>query len=281
MSVSLEALRPRTSMWVTVGVVSLALHGALAAGLSSYEPAPQETIRIPVEMRMVETPPPPPPPPPEPEKPPEPPPPPPEPEVPREAVVQKDPPPPPKKKPQRKKPPKTDEPPKPDPPAPPPAEPKADAPAEPPPLMGLEMQGLALGNSGMAVPQGSAGGARDGATGGTGERGPRKPTPAEPAGDADETVPIAGVTEMPRLIREVKPDFPEELKRKGIEGKVVLSLELGSDGRVRKARVVARLHPELDKLARQAALKLRFEPAKVRGTPVAVNLPYTFYFVID
>lgn len=201
--------------------------------------------------------------------------------MPREAVLQKDPPPPPKKKPRRRKPKKkTPEPPKPAPATPPPAEPKADAPTEPPPIMGLEMEGLAMSNNGVgvAVNQGSYDGARDGARGGTGKKGPRAPTPP---GDAEETVPIAGVTSLPVLIREVKPDFPDELKRKGIEGKVVLSLVIGSNGKVKKARVVGKLHPQLDKLARQAAKRLKFRPATVRGTPVAVNLSYTFYFVID
>lgn len=280
MSRDLDSLRPRASMWVAVGIGSLLLHGGVAAGLSSYDPPPPPPVIVPVEVRVIEAPPPPPPKPPEPEKPPEPPPPepPPEPEKPREAVEQKDPPPPPKKKPRRKKP-KKPQPPKPD-PAPPPAQPKADAPTEPPLMMGLEFEGLATSKTGVAVPQGAADGARDGAVDGTGRKGPRAPTEPGP-GDAEETVPVAGVTTLPRLIREVKPDFPDALKRRGVEGKVVLTLEIGSDGRVRKARVVARLHPELDRLARRAALKLRFEPAKVRGTPVAVNLPYTFYFVID
>ncbi len=161
-----------------------------------------------------------------------------------------------------------------------PPTPVAPTPVEPPPLMGLDLQMTATSTNGVAVPQGSAGGARDGAPDGQGRPGPRAPTEAGP-GDAEETVPIAGVTRLPRLIKEVKPEFPDELKRKGVEGKVVLTLEIGVDGRVRKARVVARLHPELDKLARRAALKLRFEPARVGATPVAVNLPYTFYFVID
>lgn len=276
MSRDLESLRPRTGLWAAMGIASLLAHGGVAAGLASYEPPPPPPIRIPVEVRVVE----PPPPPPEPEKPPEPepPPPPPEPETPREAVVQDDPPPPPKK-PRRKKPKKAPvEPPKPN-PAPPPAEPTPDKPPEPPPMiMGTMFEGLATSNNGVAVPQGAHDGARDGAADGTGRKGPRAPTPP---GDGDETVPIAGVSSLPRLIEEVKPDFPDELKRQGVEGKVVLSLEIGSNGRVRKARVVARLHPELDTLARKAAKRLVFEPAKVGDTPVAVNLSYTFYFVID
>lgn len=273
----LDALRPRTAMWVVVVLLSLALHGALAAGLSIYEPPPEDTtVRVAVEVRVVQ---PPPEPPPEPEKPPEPPPEPepvPEPETPREAVVQADPPPPPKTKPPKRKPEK------PEPPAPPPADPKAEAPVEPPPLMGINFEGTATSSVGIAVPQGTATGSRDGAPTGTGRPGPRAPSP-KPTGDGDgeAPVPVAGVTELPRLIAEVKPEFPDELKRKGIEGKVVLSVVVQSDGRVGRVEVVDRLHPELDRLAVRAAKKLRFRPANVRGTAVAVRIPYTFYFVID
>lgn len=275
----LDALRPRTAMWVIVVLLSLALHGALAAGLSIYEPPPEETkLRVPVEVRVVEAPPPepepPPPPPPAPEPPPEPVP---EPEIPREAVVQADPPPPPKKPPKRKP-----EPEKPAPPAPPPADPKAEAPAEPPPLMGISFEGTATSATGIAVPQGTATGSRDGAPTGTGRPGPRAPSPPPKGdGDGEAPVPVAGVTELPKLIFEVKPEFPDELKRQGIEGKVVLSVVVQSDGRVGRVEVIDRLHPELDRLAQRAAKRLRFRPANVRGTAVAVRIPYTFYFVID
>lgn len=280
MTPSLDTLRPRAPMWIAVGVVSLALHGALAAGLSAYEPpAEPEKVVIPVSVRVVQPPPPEPEPPPPPPPEPEPPPPPPEPEVPREPVVQKDPPPPPKKKP-RKKPRKAPE--KPEPPAPPPADPQPDAPVEPPPLMGIDLSGTATSTTGIAVPQGVATGSRDGVAGGTGKPGPRKPTPPAPGPDEGEAiVPVAGVTELPKLIHDVDPDYPDELKRKGIQGKVVLSVVVGTDGKVETVKLVGRLHPELDTLARRAAYKLRFRPATVRGTPVAVRIPYTFYFVID
>ncbi|MCB9553844.1 MAG: energy transducer TonB [Myxococcales bacterium] len=279
MSPNLDALRPRRTLWIAVVLCSVALHGALAAGLSIYEPPPEDTkVRVAVEVRVVQTPPEPPP---EPEKPPAPPPDPepvPEPETPREPVVQPDPPPPPKKKPPKKPP----EPDKPTPPAPPPAEPQVDKPAEPPPLMGINLEGTATSSAGIAVPQGTPTGSRDGARDGTGRPGPRAPGPPQTVGvDRDAPVPVAGVTELPRLIHEVKPEFPDEIKRRGIQGKVVLAIVVGRDGRVDAVEVVDRLHPELDRLAALAAKKLRFRPANVRGDAVAVRIPYTFYFVID
>lgn len=274
MNSSLDALRPRTAMWIVVAICSLALHGALAAGLSLYEPPPEDNkVLVPVQVRIVQAPEPePPPPPPEPEPTPEPPPP--EPEIPRDPVVQADPPPPPKKP--RAKP----EPDKPTPPTPPPADPKADAPVEPPPLMGINLEGTATSTTGIAVPQGTATGSRDGATGGTGRPGPRAPTPPSDARD-EATVPVAGITQAPELIHEVRPAYPDELKARGIEGQVVVTLVIGSDGRVSRAEIADGLHPDLDRLALRAARQLRFRPANVRGTAVAVRWSWRFTFFID
>lgn len=281
------ALLERRTPWLVLLLGSLAVHGALGAGLVAVRPPPEEKkVIVPVNVVVKEEPPPPPPPPPPEEEKPEPPPPPPEPEVPREPVVQEEPPPPPKKKPAKPK--KRAEKPKPPPPPnqppPPPDQPK---PPPPPPLMGLNLEGVATagpGQGGIAVPEGGQrDGERYGAAGGTGER-KRRPQPAG-GSDAEEPgeapVPVSGVTSLPRVTREVKPVYPPEIKRQGVEGRVVVALEIGADGRVRSAKLVEKLHPVLDQEALKAARKLRFAPAKVGDTPVAVRIPYTFHFVIE
>ncbi|MCA9539288.1 MAG: energy transducer TonB, partial [Myxococcales bacterium] len=175
-----------------------------------------------------------------------------------------------KKPPKRPKPPKTPEAPKPPPEAPPPK------PAAPPMLSGMNFEGAstAIKGPGVAINQGSTQGSRRGRPDGKGTGDP----PPNPEADV---VPAAGVSTLPVLVDEVKPEYPDDLKRAGVEGKVVLSLVVGVDGRVRSAKLVKRLHPELDRRAQQAAKRLRFKPAKADGTPVAVRIPYTFYFVID
>ncbi len=155
-------------------------------------------------------------------------------------------------------------------------EPPPDAPVAdeaPPPLMGFSMEGVATAPSGgMAVPV-----RRDGH-----ERGKRGGTGTKPSAPvADVPVPVAGVSSMPTLTFKARPDFPEELQREGIEGRVVVNVLVGADGRVKEAKVVQRLHPLLDANAVRAAKRCRLEPALVDGRPVAVRIPLTFYFVVE
>ena len=146
--------------------------------------------------------------------------------------------------------------------------------------MGLSFEGLATAapGRGIAVPVGAPDGARYGVPEGRGRPAQRPPpSPVETV----ETTPLAGVSQLPVLVGDVKANYPDKLKRQGIEGRVVLSIVVGPDGRVKRVKLVSPLHPQLDASARRAARRLRFKPARVRGESVAVTIPYTFHFVID
>ncbi len=81
--------------------------------------------------------------------------------------------------------------------------------------------------------------------------------------------PGSGV-EPPRLLHEVKPDYPESARRQGIVGHVILEIIVASDGTVESVRTLQRLSPELDQQAVAAVRQWRFAPATLRGTPVDV-----------
>ena len=69
--------------------------------------------------------------------------------------------------------------------------------------------------------------------------------------------------EPPRVIREMKADYPDEARRRGIEGEVVVELVVRRDGSVGDARIVRRLSAALDERALRAVRQWRFEPGKV------------------
>jgi len=96
-----------------------------------------------------------------------------------------------------------------------------------------------------------------------------------------EDAPLAVITTMPRVIRRIVAEYPEEVKEIGIEGQVILLLSVDSRGRVVASKIVKKLHPKLDKSARQAAFKMRFTPAYVRKIAVSIEIQYTFVFVLD
>ncbi len=87
--------------------------------------------------------------------------------------------------------------------------------------------------------------------------------------------------EPPVPIKQVPPKYPKLLKRMGIEGTVVLFVEIKSDGTVGDIEVKKSLKSGkggLDEAAIKAVKKWKFEPAKNAGKPITVwvTLPITF-----
>jgi TonB family protein len=76
--------------------------------------------------------------------------------------------------------------------------------------------------------------------------------------------------EAPQLLREVKPDYTEEARRRGIEGDVLLEIVVRRDGSVGDVRILERLGAGLDERAVGAVRQWRFSPARRLGAPVDV-----------
>jgi periplasmic protein TonB len=76
--------------------------------------------------------------------------------------------------------------------------------------------------------------------------------------------------EPPRLLREVKADYTEDARRRGIGGEVVLEIVVRRDGTVGDMRVLQGLGGGLDDRALQAVRQWRFTPARRQGAAVDV-----------
>jgi protein TonB len=76
--------------------------------------------------------------------------------------------------------------------------------------------------------------------------------------------------EPPQLLREVRPTYTDEARRRAIEGDVVLEIVVRRDGSVGDVRVVRTLGSGLDQRAVSAVRQWRFAPARRLGTPVDV-----------
>lgn len=76
--------------------------------------------------------------------------------------------------------------------------------------------------------------------------------------------------EPPRLIREIKPDYTDEARRRNLEGEVELEIVVRRDGSVSDVRVVRGLGGGLDQRAVDAVRQWRFAPARRLGSPVDV-----------
>ncbi|MGC8928550.1 MAG: energy transducer TonB [Myxococcota bacterium] len=89
------------------------------------------------------------------------------------------------------------------------------------------------------------------------------------------------ISQMPKLIKEVKPVYPEEAKRLGIEGSVVLLLEIDENGNVVSAKPLKKAGYGMDEEALKAAYQLKFSPALAGKTPVRARIKYTFTFILE
>jgi TonB family protein len=114
-----------------------------------------------------------------------------------------------------------------------------------------------------AVPRGSMGAER---------RAPEAPPPPA-ADDAPQIV-------MPELVHFEPAAYPEEAEAAGLEGAVILALDIGVDGAVVGAEVLEPIGHGFDEAARQAALGFRFEPATRGGEPIAVRIKYLYRFTL-
>jgi TonB family protein len=76
--------------------------------------------------------------------------------------------------------------------------------------------------------------------------------------------------EAPRVLQEVKADYTEDARRRGLAGEVVLEIVVRRDGSVGDVRVLQGLGGGLSERAMQAVRQWRFAPARRLGTPVDV-----------
>jgi TonB family protein len=107
---------------------------------------------------------------------------------------------------------------------------------------------------GTGIGEGQGSGIGEGSGGGTGG-GPYRPG--------------SGI-EPPTLLREVKPVYTDEARRRNVSGEVVLEIVVRSDGRVGDVRVLDGLGSGLDQRAIDAVRQWRFSPARRFGQPVDV-----------
>lgn len=86
--------------------------------------------------------------------------------------------------------------------------------------------------------------------------------------------------EPPRLLREVKADYTDEARRRGITGDMLLEIVVRRDGSVGQITIVRGLGAGLDQRAVAAVRQWRFDPARRRGAPVDVIVEVAVEFTL-
>jgi len=86
--------------------------------------------------------------------------------------------------------------------------------------------------------------------------------------------------EPPRLLREVKAQYTEEARRRGITGDVLLEVVVRRDGSVGEAHVLQGLGYGLEQRAIDAVKQWLFAPAQRKGAPVDVLVEVAVEFTL-
>jgi protein TonB len=89
------------------------------------------------------------------------------------------------------------------------------------------------------------------------------------------------VSRMPRLAQEVRIPYPEEARRRGVQGAVVFDLLIDSSGVVREVKLLDGPGFGLSEAALGAIRSFKFLPAEVDGKAVAVRIRYAYRFVLE
>lgn len=97
------------------------------------------------------------------------------------------------------------------------------------------------------------------------------------------TVPAFAQTkpEPPVPVRTVAPDYPEELRRDGVSGLVMVKCTIDEQGNVVETQVEKSSNSAFEKPAVAALRKWKFKPAKQDGAPVVIKVSIPMKFVFE
>ncbi|MCB9684774.1 MAG: TonB family protein [Alphaproteobacteria bacterium] len=105
------------------------------------------------------------------------------------------------------------------------------------------------------------------------------------AGGGDGTTSIGAAVATPdtppKLLRAWQPPYPPDLTAQGIEGRVVLQVEVLTNGRAGKVTLIQGVHPDLDRIAMLAMERFRWQPARSKGGKIVATTQLAIVFRIN
>jgi TonB family protein len=88
-----------------------------------------------------------------------------------------------------------------------------------------------------------------------------------------------GVTQG-MILSRVQPVYPEKARDARVQGEVVMSMIIGSDGNVQSLRVINSASPVLEQAALEAVKQWKYKPYLLNGSPVEVDTTVTVNFTL-
>lgn len=94
--------------------------------------------------------------------------------------------------------------------------------------------------------------------------------PVAPIPDEGGIYPMGSI-EAPKLIKQVNPVYPEEARKKGLKGKVVLEVVINQKGETTQVKVLKSENNIFNTSAKAAVEQWRYEIPRLKGKPVSVR----------
>jgi protein TonB len=96
-------------------------------------------------------------------------------------------------------------------------------------------------------------------------------TPAKPDGTPQPSKAIS-------VLRNPPPRYPQNLKQKGISGKVVIEATVDTTGKVSNAKILESSDPAFSEAVLKAIRQWMFNPATKDGQPISskIQVPFSF-----
>ena len=132
---------------------------------------------------------------------------------------------------------------------------------EPPPELEVEPPQLSLDQLDIALNPGTGGAI-------TGDFAMPTVTASAASLGTEDFIDFSEPDQVPRPMPGSNLDFPRRLKRKAVNGRVVLLIKLDEQGRVIESEVESSNLPEFEKIVASQVAKWRFTPPTRGGTPV-------------
>ena len=110
---------------------------------------------------------------------------------------------------------------------------------------------------------------------------PKRPLPDCSSAAASTGLRVGGNIRPPHKLKDVRPVYPSHLASQGVEGTVVLSARIGTEGFVEEVSVVSAPHADLGQAVMDAVRLWEFDETLLNCRPVAVSMKVTVTFSLQ
>jgi protein TonB len=83
---------------------------------------------------------------------------------------------------------------------------------------------------------------------------------------------VYGLDEPPQPLVQVQPEYPEEARKGGLKGRVIVVAVVDESGDVIQASIHSSTNPIFNEAALEAAKKMKFKPGRLKDKPVKVKV---------